>query len=399
VAPQSVHADQHGIIAHPAYDGVTNRIVFFTNDGWVFKAADLAAVGHEANPPYVNGWTELVNAFGVTQFYGGAGNPTSGKIVGGAQDNGTLCFDPAHGPQQWTTVFGGDGGWCAADPTDPDVFYGEYVFANIHRNLDGGSTDDLDGDRYISGQFWNVAIDEWDWKPIPYRIPDAMNRQALFIAPFVLDPNNPDRLLVGGQSLWRTNDAKTPNTPTTGPSWQSIKSTAGTRISAIAVATGASDVVWVGHTDGKLFRSPDATSTQPRWDRVGVGGTSPLSAPRYCTCITIDPSNHDMVYAAFGGYVNGNLWITHDAGATWTDLSSGLPAAPVRAIAVHPRRTDLVYLGTEVGVFASDNAGATWSPTNEGPTNCSVDDLFWMTETLICVTHGRGMFTIDLSSV
>ncbi|MGH7819793.1 MAG: hypothetical protein ACREQ9_08470, partial [Candidatus Binatia bacterium] len=81
------------------------------------------------------------------------------------------------------------------------------------------------------------------------------------------------------------------------------------------------------------------------------------------------------------------------------NLGAALPAAPVRAIAVHPRRTQLVYVGTEVGIFASENAGTTWSPTNEGPTNCSVDDLFWMGETLVCATHGRGMFRIDLSAV
>jgi hypothetical protein len=76
-----------------------------------------------------------------------------------------------------------------------------------------------------------------------------------------------------------------------------------------------------------------------------------------------------------------------------------LPAAPIRAIAVHPRRSEFVYIGTEVGVFASEDTGASWSPTNEGPTNCSVDDLFWMDETLVCASHGRGMFRIGLSGV
>ncbi len=122
-------------------------------------------------------------------------------------------------------------------------------------------------------------------------------------------------------------------------------------------------------------------------------------AQRFCTCITIDPANHRIVYVGFGGYVNANIWTTRDAGATWSDLGSSLPAAPVRAIAVHPRRPRLLYIGTEVGLFASEDAGATWSPTNEGPTNCSVDDLFWMGETLVCATHGRGIFRIDLSAV
>jgi hypothetical protein len=81
---------------------------------------------------------------------------------------------------------------------------------------------------------------------------------------------------------------------------------------------------------------------------------------------------------------------------TWANFGAGLPPAPVGAIAVHPRRTRYIYLGTEIGLFASEDSGATWSPTNEGPTNCAVEDLFWMGETLICATHGRGMFQIDL---
>lgn len=407
--PPSPHADQHAIVAHPWYDGEGNRTVFFGNDGGVCAAPDLDAVGREEGPPYERGWTGLANSFGVTQFYAGAGNVTSGKIIGGAQDNGTLCFDPQHGPQNWTTIFGGDGGWCAADPTDPNVFYGEYVNLNIHRNTDGGASQDELGDRYISGQFFNEEEQEWDWKALPHRIPDAMPPppgqppKALFIAPFVLDPNEPNRILAGGLSLWRTNDAKTPNTTSTGPSWQSIKTplaqpgtTRGLEISALAVAAGDSDTVWVGHANGAVFRTHDATAETPTWQQVSSGAFPPR---RYCTGVIIDPVRKEVVYVAFGGYKRGNLWATRDGGATWTDLSATLPTAPVRAVAVHPRRTGFLYAGTEVGLFASEDSGATWSPTNQGPTNCSVDDLFWMDETLISVTHGRGMYRIDLSNV
>jgi hypothetical protein len=398
-ASGSAHADHHAIVSHPAYDGTTTRTVFFGNDGGIFKADDVLAVGVESEPPYVQGWTSLVNDYGVTQFYGAAGHPGSGKIVGGAQDNGTVCFDPANGAQAWKTIFGGDGGYCAADPTDPAVFYGEYVYLNIHRNLDGGTTDDTQGDRYISGQFWNPTRRDWDWKPTPYRIDDARNQKALFIAPFVLDPNDPNCILGGGLSLWRTNDAKAPNTLTTGPEWRAIKGSVGERISAVAVARGNSDVVWVGHELGMVFRSTNATNTQPQWQRMDGVGPKPLVAKRFCTGITIDPGDHAVVYVTFGGYLSSNIWATKDGGATWTDRGGSLPAAPVRALEIHPRNPKYLYVGTEVGVFASDNAGLTWSPTNEGPTSCSVDDLFWMGEVLVSVTHGRGMFQIDLSNV
>jgi hypothetical protein len=111
----------------------------------------------------------------------------------------------------------------------------------------------------ISGPFLNEDEGEWDWKAPPFRIPDAIpqppgNAKALFIAPFVLDPNEPNRILAGWLSLWRTEDAKAPNTISTGPSWQPIKAPIGgpgtkSEISALAVAIGDSDTVWVGHAN------------------------------------------------------------------------------------------------------------------------------------------------------
>ena len=103
---------------------------------------------------------------------------------------------------------GGDGGWCAWDQNNPNIFYGEYVFLSIHRNTDGGTTPDIYGNRYISGLFYNSPLGDWDWKPFPYSIPDAENQNALFIAPFILDPNNSNKILAGGESLWRTSDAR-----------------------------------------------------------------------------------------------------------------------------------------------------------------------------------------------
>ena len=386
------HADHHVVVSHPDYDGAANRVAFFGNDGGVHRADDVRSV--DANG---NGWSSLVNGYAVTQFYGAAGHAATGTIVGGAQDNGTQAFHPAQGVDHWVEIFGGDGGYCAADPTDPDVFYGEYVYLSIFRNTNGAASDAQWWDTYISGNFFNNALGRWDWKPLPFRIPDAMNERALFIAPFVLDPNDADRILGGGLSLWRTDDAKTANTQTSGPSWAAIKQGVGSEISAIAIAAGDSDLVWVGHDNGELYRSGDATGAMPSWQLAShVGAFQPS---RMCTRIVIDPTQHQRVYATFGGYNSGNVWRTDDGGATWMDLSGSLPEAPARTLAIHPRRPEYVYLGTDMGLFTSEDAGVTWSPTNEGPTNTVVSELFWMDEVLVCATHGRGMFTIDLSGV
>jgi hypothetical protein len=398
-APESAHADHHCIIAHPQFDGIANQVVFFGNDGGIYKTNDIDNVGYPPDPPfgqvaYKQGWIELNNTYGATQFFAGAANSRTGVIIGGAQDNGTLRY--TGDSESWTSMYGGDGGWCASDPIDDRYFYGEYIYLNIHRSDNGGQSSD-----YISGQYWNGS--QWTWKNPPYRIEDARNRSALFIAPFILDSNNSDRILAGGMSLWRTNNAKAPNTNNTAPSWKAIKSSSGISepISAISVARGNDNIIWVGHADGAVFKTLDGASSNPNWQKISssVPGVSPLPVNRFCTQITIDARDHNVVYITYGGYSSDNVWKTTDGGINWSNISDTFPDAPVRALTIHPQNSNFVYLGTEVGVFASEDGGINWSPTNEGPTNCSVDDLFWMSETLIAATHGRGMFKIDLNGI
>jgi photosystem II stability/assembly factor-like uncharacterized protein len=393
----SAHSDHHCIVAHPSFDGNANKVVFFGTDGGVFKTDDVETVGNDANLPRVNGWVRLNNTYAVTQFYGGAGNVASGTIIGGSQDNGALRFTPVDGSENWKEMISGDGGYCAADPTDPNYFYSEYVYLDIYRSIDGGKRAEP-----ISGHAWyQDSSQRWVeiWKPPPYQIPDARNEEALFIAPFVLDPNEPNRILGGGLSLWCTNDAKARNTINTGPSWYAIKGSTGRYISAIAVAQGNSDLIWVGHQDGQVYRTDYGTEDEPVWNSIDQIASLPWSLPLLCTSIIIDPSDHETVYVTFGGYARDIVWRTTDGGGSWSDIGAALPEAPVRSLTIHPRKSEFLYVGTEVGIFASEDAGITWSPTNEGPTNCSVYELFWMGETLVCVTHGRGMFQIDLSSL
>jgi photosystem II stability/assembly factor-like uncharacterized protein len=390
---RSAHADHHVIATHPGFNGTTNKTVFFGNDGGIYKTDDIYTVGNNSQPPRFNGWKGLNNTYGVTQLYGAAGNVQSGTIVAGAQDNGTLRYTKTGGSEKWTEMFGGDGGFCAADPADQNIFYGEYVYGNVHRSNDGGATSE-----YISGQYWNGAA--WVWKPIPYSIRDSEQQQALFIAPFVLDPNDANRMLVGCRSLWRTTNAKAALTNATGPRWTPIKPPAGGQpISAIGIASGAADLIYVGHsTSGDVFKTTNGTSATPTWIKVDDQPGSSLPN-RFCTRLVIDPRNHEIVYALFGGYSRGNLWRTMDGGQRWANIGNALPEAPVRTLAIHPNRSDFIYVGTEVGVFASEDSGATWSPTNEGPTSCSVDELIWMDKTLVAATHGRGIFTIDLATI
>ena len=95
----------------------------------------------------------------------------------------------------------------------------------------------------------------------------------------------------------------------------------------------------------------------PSGRRFPRNGPMSLSVTRYCTRITIDPRDHNTVYATFGGYNKGNVWKTTDGGQEWSNIGSALPEAPVRSLAIHPRNSKFLYIGTEVGVFASEDGG------------------------------------------
>jgi photosystem II stability/assembly factor-like uncharacterized protein len=355
--PDSVHADQHVIVNHPNYNGTSNAIVYFGNDGGIYRTDNVLTVTQRS------GWVPLNHNLGITQFYGAAGNLTSGTIIGGTQDNGTVRYRTQGGSNAWTMMKGADGGFCAADQTDPNYFYGEFTNLKIYRSTDGGNTAD-----YIYGGTGDA-------------------RNANFIAPFVLDPNNPDTLLAGGASLWRSTNVKNPR-----PSWTAIKSPASTNISAIAVAKGNSNIVWVGHNNGQVYYTTNGAAANPTWSPAANG-----LPPRFCTRITIDPQNSNLVYATFGGFAPegfapDNVWKTTGYRAPWENISSRLPSAPVFSLVVSPSNSRALYIGTAVGIFASADGGATWSRGNDGPANAFVEELFWMGTQLVAATHGRGMF-------
>ncbi|MGL4550603.1 MAG: WD40/YVTN/BNR-like repeat-containing protein, partial [Gemmataceae bacterium] len=176
-----------------------------------------------------------------------------------------------------------------------------------------------------------------------------------------------------------------------------------TLVSAIAARKDRPKQVLVGYefnpedpgNSGAVFRTDDVTADEPTWTRLGKG-TLPK---RHCSRLVIDPHDPDVLYATFGGYFKDNLWRSADGGKNWAALGSQLPEAPAYDLAVHPDDPKSLILGTEVGLFVSADTGATWSPASGGPTNCAVYQLFWTAKTLVAVTHGRGIFTIDLSPV
>ncbi len=360
------HVDIHTFTNDPGFASGTPRLYVGT-DGGIWKTDDIYTAST------TSGWSRCDQSYRTTQFYGAAGQGPSGLLYGGTQDNGTLRL--ITGSSQAILPFGGDGGFCAIDPNDPNYCYGEYIFLQIHRSKDRGQS---------AGYIY-------------YGIADA-GTNANFIAPFVLDPNNYNRMFAGGASLWRTPNVKS----WTNPLWTSIRPPGTDLISAIAIAPGNSAIAWIGQNNGEVWRSANATSSPPTWTAVDDNNAVNPLPNRYVTRILIDSANSQIVYVAFGGFSGDNLWVTYDGGTTWGDATgggaTGLPSAPVRGIARHPDNANWLYAGTEVGIFASLDGGLSWSTSNNGPANVSVDELVFMhhSNMLLAATHGRGLFTATI---
>ena len=398
----SAHADQHMIMAAPGFNNTTNKRVYFSNDGGIYRTDDVLAVGQ------TNGWVNLNNSLGITQFY--SGTVTAGDaLIGGTQDNGNVradpdtTFDPPYDSHNWKTPLGGggDGGYVAADITDSRYVYTEYINLTIARSSDsGGSVHDI-----YCNPANIVAASPTPAPPLvagqctsSTGIADALNG-ANFIAPFILDPSNANRMLAGGLSLWRSNDVKSASVPT----WAAIKSPLSdgatppknVPISAIVVSRNNPDLVVVGHNGGQIFLTNNGTAPSPTpWNRIDNASTP----KRFVTRLVIDETRSpNWIYATFGGFSPDNVYVTKDLGTSWTDITgsgaTGLPDVPVRSLLINTYIPNYIYVGTEVGLFASEDAGATWQLPQGGPANVSVEEVFQQTHHILAATHGRGMYT------
>ncbi|HUR82686.1 MAG TPA: hypothetical protein VM733_18135, partial [Thermoanaerobaculia bacterium] len=322
-----LHADQHSIVFDPRYDGVSNRAIYFTNDGGIFRSDDAraaVAVGSGAPCNFRASSMEYVplnNGFGVSQFYHGAVSPDGKTFLGGAQDNGTLMGMSSRGPNRWWTNIGGDGGYAAIDPNDPKIMYAEYQWGHLYRSTNGGL-------------FYR------DIRP-----PDARDADFLFVTPFTLDPNHTARLWLGGRVMQRFLDNQ----------WTVASPQLPAMVSAIAVQPGDSDVVLAGTAEGHIMRTDRAltATASTQWQ---------MAKPRegFVSSLAFDPTNANAVFATYAGFGGTHIYFSNDAGITWSPMNSAtLPDIPVHSLAVDPTNPIRLYLGTDLGVFVSFDRGLT----------------------------------------
>jgi hypothetical protein len=350
------HVDHHGF----TFDSIGRLIN--TNDGGVWRLDN-------PNPGSIL-WTNLNNNLQLTQFIGIALHPTNANIAwGGSQDNGTEQFIDM-GTLAWTERFGNDGGFVRVDRANPNTVYqtSQYpIGAGFLRRSDNGGLN-------------------WTIKTTGINTSDP----GEFYIPYIMDPVNPQRLLLGTNRVYETTnrgDLWTPiSTPMTA-GWTSSRN-----ITALAAA--ATDVNTIYAAAGpQVFVT---TNRGTAWNLRSTG----LPGGGDITDILVDPTNSQIAYAVREIFGGGHVFRTTDGGMNWTDISGNLADLPTVSIELDVRGAgtadDVVYVGTDTGVFVSNNLGMTWSRLGVGLPNVQVRDLELNKALgiLAAGTHGRGMWQI-----
>jgi photosystem II stability/assembly factor-like uncharacterized protein len=322
-------------------------------------------------------------------------------VCGAQQDNSTICVSSAaagrggRGGIAPYAVGGGESGYIAPHPANPNLFYAGSQGALLTRfDRRTGYTRDIQVyPLFFSGESAGSLKERWQWT-----------------FPIVFHPMDPGILYTSSQHLWRTIDD--------GHSWQMISpdltrgdpKTLGDSggpithdqngpeiygtIFTIAPSHKEKDTIWTGSDDGLVYLTRDGGK---HWTKV-----TPPGMPDFGRVSLIDASPHEAgaAYVAVKNYQNDDrrpyIFKTADYGKTWTKITNGIPEDDfVHAVREDPGRRGLLFAGTEHGIYASFDDGAQWQSIALNLPDTQVSDLVIEGNDLVIATHGRSFYILD----
>ena len=373
---KKVHADCHALAIDP---GKRDRLLLGT-DGGLYQSYDAGKT-----------W-DFLNRFAAGEFYRvNVDMSTPYRICGGLQDNlnwvgpGRTYSKEGIVNGDWINVGGGDGFSCVFDPKDPDLVYAESQEGELHRfNLSSGALKTL--------------------KPEPN---EGQSRFRFhWNAPLIGSVHQPGVLYLGGNRVFRIAER--------GEQWSIISGDLSASIRGRIDTTGSgaetygivytlsespvkSGMLWAGTDDGKLWVTDNDGK---EW--TDLSASLPKQAKgEWLSRIDAGHKDAAVAYLAVDAHRSGSLaplaWRTADRGKSWTSIAGDLPADhPVKLVREDPVNPNLLYAGTEFGLFLSVDMGKRWIKFSGLPT-VAVDDIVVhpRDRDLVIATHGRSLFVID----
>ena len=330
------------------------------------------------------------------------------QVAGAQQDNSTIAV-PSEGWNHMTVrtnttkpglgyayaVGGGESGYIAQDPKNPDIFYAGSQGALLTRfNRATGQYRDVQVyPRFFSGEEAKTLPERWQWT-----------------YPIVFSPVDPKRLYVCSQHVWMTVNE--------GQTWQKISpdltyadtSTLGTSggvitrdmngpeiyatVFALAPSKQDANIIWAGSDDGLIHITKNGGKT---WENI-----TPTDLPKNTRVSIIEASKYSAgtAYIAAKRYQMDDrtpyIWKTNDFGKHWKKIITGIRKDDyVHSIREDITRKGLLYAGTEHGIWVSFNDGENWQPLQLNLPDVQVSDIAVTEKDLVIGTHGRSIYVLD----
>lgn len=382
-SPGAMHSDIHDVW----FDTKDSEKMFFATDGGLYRS--------------LNGGTtlEIIENLPISQFYHvSMDNQEPYNVYGGLQDNGSW-FAPSSSPggveaRDWETIGAGDGFRVYSHPTKPWIMYSE---------MQGAET------------IWRYDDEKKQTAIVqPFPVTGDPKLRFNWNAAIATSLHNPDRLYVGSQFLHKSDDMGStwvkisPDLTTNNKDKQNQANSGGLSadnsgaenhctIFSIGESPLDQNILWVGTDDGNVQVTQDGGKS---WSNVTKNITG-LPANTWCYHIEASNFNKGTAYAVFDGHTQNDskpyAFKTTDFGKTWKSIISSDVVGFVRNIQEDYKNENLLFLGTELGLYITVDGGINWSKFDNNMPSVAVHwiDMHPKTNDLVMGTHGRGVIIID----
>ncbi len=341
-------------------------------------------------------WRYFQSQIPVCQFFNvGYDMATPFKVYGSMQDHGSFRapVDLSRGrdripAQVFEGAPGGEGSNHAVDPGNPNVVYSAGFYGTISRT-------EYDKPGAAPGRPFSKSL-------LPRSFPNEPILRGQWLAPFILSPHNPSIVYHGMQFLFRSLDR--------GDTWERISPDLTAAVPAemgdipyhtlfaVSESPLRAGLIYAGTDDGRVWITRDAGKA---WTEIVSG----LPFQKWVSRLVASQFDLGTVYMTQNGKRDDDVapyvWKSTDFGATWTSLAPGLPLGPVNVIREDPVDRNILYVGTDGGVFVSQDGGKTWGVLGANLPFVYVHDLIVhpRDNIIVIATHGRGMWALDANPV
>ena len=342
-----VHADLHNICWNP----LNPDEIYFNNDGGVYRYNENTLT-----------WTELSNNLVITQFYSLATSQTDPYfMIGGTQDNGGR---KRINQNFWASTNGGDAMVTAIDENNDNVIYTTYVTGQLYRSRDQWTND--------------------QYHEITPRDSTGSTISGNWVTPYLLNPQNNNSIYAGYNDVYESTDQ--------GDSWTrlNLNLISAYAINSLAVAPSDTNVIYVSQENYFYYTYDHGQN----WASTILSGTETISS------ITVDPSNPMNVWITRYGFGN-HVYRSTNGGQSFQNISLNLPNVPANASCYEPNSAHGIYVGTDIGVFYTNDSMNFWITFSDGLPAVQITDfaLYRATNKLRISTYGRGIWESDLYSI